>query len=212
MSETDFACRPVCLSDSVTYHQGSVLTQGWCRPKGCVSPSVRDREAETKALRRAPEIKPTADTAKNLFSVGTGPSWGVREEFRSESSFKWNEQTFAHSTFVKSYSRNAFPKHARWRANVWEPLARPFHFRYFLIPFFSCFVRHPNLLHAAADGAELKTGNMSQVTQGKSAFFFDMLAFWIQPHYSESCNHANIWQHYCTSHAFQISMQHQFYG
>lgn len=65
----------------------------------------------------------------------------------------------------------------------------------------------PKPLHAAADGTELKAGKMSQA--GKQCLF-GMLALWILPHYSESCNHASIWQHYCTSHAFQISMQHQF--
>lgn len=40
MSRTDFTCGPVCLSESVTYCQGSVLTQGRRCLHGHVLPCV----------------------------------------------------------------------------------------------------------------------------------------------------------------------------
>lgn len=63
MSETDFTCRPVCLSESVTYCQGSLLTQGWCCPQGRVLPCVCERETSgDRGEWNAPEITHTASS------------------------------------------------------------------------------------------------------------------------------------------------------
>lgn len=68
--------------------------------------------------------------------------------------------------------------------------------------FFSHFAGCPNLCTPPRMLWELKTKHASQAA-GKQCFF-DMLAFWILHHYCDSCNHANIWQHFCTCHASQI--------
>lgn len=51
MSETDFTCSSVCLSESVTYCQGSLLTQGWCCPQGYVSPCVWERSGDRSTVK-----------------------------------------------------------------------------------------------------------------------------------------------------------------
>lgn len=105
-----------------------------------------------------------------------------------------------------------------WRhANIWAPLARSLCFIHILI---TCRRRAPvstwMLLKPSSGlwGAQTfahccrcyRATNWKYVlSQAGKQCFFDMLAFGIPPHYSESCNHVHIWQHYCTSHAFQIS-------
>lgn len=95
----------------------SLIIRGQCLHKtDAVPKDVVRRLCETEKQRPRRCIKPTADTAKNVFSVGIGPSWGVQEEFCG----KMNTHLYFYRC-EDSYWNNAFPKHVWWHANVWAP-------------------------------------------------------------------------------------------
>lgn len=62
MSETDFHVGPFACQNLSLIVRGQRLHEADAVPQDVFRRSVWDREAETKALRPAPEIKPTADT------------------------------------------------------------------------------------------------------------------------------------------------------
>ena len=94
MSETDFTCSPVCLSESVTYCQGSLLTQGWCCPQGYVLPCVWERSRVKES--EVPLKSNTLHFARNCCHNPANGLHGVRLAIMSirSTSFKapetWN--------------------------------------------------------------------------------------------------------------------------